>query len=133
MEQQQRQVKEGESKASKKNGDKGNRAKTIPGQVEEKSTVVQITKTVGCFICNGSRPTKDCPKEKLNASVVEEGSDYSELEVIPQMNPLQLFNVIQAKQTHKGLIHVEVKIGGQSVELFQVGVGLSAPISLPKH
>lgn len=95
--------------------------------------MVQITKTVGCFICNGSRPTKDCPKEKLNASVVEEGSDYSELEVIPQMNPLQLFNVIQAKQTHKGLIHVAVKIGGQSVELFQVGVGLSAPISLSKH
>ena len=52
--------------------------------------MMQITKVVGYFICNGPHRAKDSSKkEKLNALVVEEESDDNESKVNPQMSLLQ--------------------------------------------
>ena len=73
----------------------------------------QKTKVLDCFTCNSPHQAKDCPKkERLNALAAEEESDGSESEVTSRMNPLQLLNTIQAQLTHKGLIHVEIALGG---------------------
>ena len=57
--------------------------------------MMQITKVVGHFICNGPHRAKDSSKkEKLNALVVEEESDDNESKVNPQMSLLQLLNSI---------------------------------------
>ncbi|KAL6343067.1 hypothetical protein AAG906_017879 [Vitis piasezkii] len=57
---------------------------------------------------------RDCPKkEKLNALIAAE-EDNSESGTPTRMNPLQLLNAIRA-ETHRGLMYVEMAMGGQKV------------------
>lgn len=50
-------------------------------------------------------------KEKLNALIAAE-KENSETKILTQVNPLQFLNSIQPEATHKGLIHVELLMGG---------------------
>ena len=57
--------------------------------------MMQITKVMGCLICNGPHRAKDSSKkEKLNTLVVEQENDDNESKVTPQMSLLQLLNAI---------------------------------------
>ncbi|RVW18054.1 hypothetical protein CK203_113343 [Vitis vinifera] len=61
------------------------------GKPVEKTTkiVQQSTRTVGCFICNGSHQARDCPKrEKLSALVTVDEKEDSDSETPPRVKAL---------------------------------------------
>ena len=81
----------------------------------ERWTSSQTTRTSGCYIYDGSHRARDCPKkEKLNAIIVEDGENNG-AEVPIRANPFQLLNVIRVEETHRGLMYVELLIGGRKL------------------
>lgn len=51
---------------------------------------------------------------EANVIIVEEGAD-SGPKVSTRANPFQLLNVIRVEATHKGIIYVELLIGGRKI------------------
>ena len=101
-----------EAKTSKCGGKGWKKPQDLQAKVGERGTSSQTTRPSGCYICDGPRRARDCPKkERLNA-LMEEGGEDSEAEVPTRANPLQLLNAIRAEATHRGLMYVELLTGG---------------------
>ena len=104
-----------ESKTFKKNGGKGWKKPDAQAKVGEKATSSQAIKPSGCFICDGPRRARDCPrKEKFHAIIAKDGEN-SRSKAPTRANPLQLLNEIRAEVTHKGLMCVELLTYGQKI------------------
>ena len=102
-------------KKTSKSGGKGGKKPERQAKVGEKGASSTTKPLGGCFICDGPHRARDCPKkEKLSAIRAEDG-ESSGSEAPMRANPLQLLNAIRADATHKGLMYVELLIGGQKI------------------
>ena len=102
-------------KKTSKSGGNGWKKPDGKAKVGERGASSQTKPSGGCCICDGPHRARDCPKkEKLSAIRVEDG-ESSGSEAPMRANPLQLLNAIRAEATHRGLMYVELLIGGQKI------------------